>query len=255
MFSWKLEALPKEHVVWHWEDDFSETEKEKLQNWLYTVLETCEKSIAPFPFKLHFHMHRMENKGEPVPWANTWKFPNQAVHFHVDPNYALQDFLNDWTAPHEISHLALPYLGEDLAWFAEGFASFMQCRIMRDMKIYSHEGMHEHFESKWKMLAPHLNSTKSMSQLCMQMREERNYPGMYWGGASFFYLLNQELERQGRSFEWLLGKYLNCCRSNGRNIKDVLSSWDKILGSNTCANSYEEFQSKSASSIKRRLNL
>ena len=59
----------------------------------------------------------------------------QGVRFVVNPTFPLEQFLQDWTAPHELSHLLIPYLGRRHAWFAEGFASYMQYQVMYHMGV------------------------------------------------------------------------------------------------------------------------
>ncbi len=243
----------KSQIVWHWEDEFSELEKEKLQTWLFEVAEHTQKTIGSFPFKMHFHMNRMEGKGEPVPWANTWKYPNQAVHFHVDPAFSLEEFRNDWTAPHEMSHLALPYLGEDNSWFAEGFASFLQCQIMLEMKVYTEESMEAKYASKFDKIKPLVKENKSMLEMCKSMKEKRNYPGMYWGGASYFYLLNEGLEAQGTSFMEVMKSYLACCRFKARGLDKIIEYWDELAQHKTASQLFQDYERLDSKSFFNRL--
>ena len=82
-----------------------------------------ERSIGSYPFTVTYYLSRKDNASEPVPWANTVRSGEQAVEFYVDPSYDLSEFLADWTAPHEISHLSIPYVGRSNMWFSEGYAS------------------------------------------------------------------------------------------------------------------------------------
>ena len=38
----------------------------------------------------------------------------------------LRDYVEDWTAPHELSHLLLPYVSSSDAWLSEGMATYYQ---------------------------------------------------------------------------------------------------------------------------------
>ena len=132
--------LPK-NIAWHWEDHFTPVEKEKLVDWLEQTTEAVQSTLGTYPFTIHFYMHRRDYANEPVPWAHTSRGSEQAVHFHVDPNYELKEFLADWTAPHEISHLSIPFLGKENSWFAEGYATYLQCQVMYTMGEYNQQSL------------------------------------------------------------------------------------------------------------------
>ena len=61
--------------------------------------------------------------------------------------------MNDWTAPHEMSHLAIPYIGEKEVWFAEGFASFMQYQVMMEMGVMTKVLADRAYHSKFSGVA------------------------------------------------------------------------------------------------------
>ena len=122
-------------LVWYWEDTFAKEEKTMVELWVNKVHDATTKLLGPYPFDIHYHIYERANSREPVPWANTWRYPEQSIHFYIDPEYKYESFIEDWTAPHEISHLSLPYIGERNSWFAEGYASFMQYQVMKTMGI------------------------------------------------------------------------------------------------------------------------
>ena len=107
-------------IVWHWEDRFSRQEQQKLKKWLFTITYGVEQTLGIYPFEVHYYIHRRNFASEPVPWANTDRNYKQSVHFHVDPSFSFQEFIDDWTAPHEISHLSIPFVGRNQSWFSEG---------------------------------------------------------------------------------------------------------------------------------------
>jgi len=118
-------------VKWKWEDKFSQTEQDSLKLWINTTMKGIEDLVGAYPFEISIYFHKSKSTREPVLWAHTVRGEEQAVHFYVNPTYfSYQDFISDWTAPHEISHLILPFLGKQNSWFAEGFASYMQYRVM-----------------------------------------------------------------------------------------------------------------------------
>jgi hypothetical protein len=246
-FAVNLDAQSK--LIYTWEDDFTEAEKEKVQTWLGTTYKAVQAKIGEYPFDVYLHIHLKENKGEPCPWANTWRYPKQQIFFHIDPSYPLEDFLNDWTAPHEMSHLAIPYIGEKEAWFAEGFASFMQYQVMIEMGIMTKAEADSAYQSKFSGVEEYFENKNPIGPIAVEKREERNYKAMYWGGANLFFQWNQQLiEKQQQDFCSLFPAYLECCRRNARGVDGVTTSLDEVLGSTIGMNLLQQFREEPSKS-------
>jgi len=239
---------------WNWVDDFSETEKEKLISWVSETQQSVKSKIGNYPFVVHYYFHKISNAKEPVPWAHTKRYPDQEVHFHVDPNFSLQEFINDWTAPHEISHLALPFLGKTNSWFAEGFASFMQYQIMKEMGIINQNELNKKFKIKFDENLKSYDSDLPMIDRAKQIRKKHNYPGMYWGGASFFYAWNQKLSKESNTgLCQLFDSYLQCCRMEDKTLEDIVYSLDRISGKTYGVELLTEFKTGKAKSTVENL--
>jgi len=222
---------PLTSIEWHWEDEFSAAEKEKVEEWLYRVSAATESTIGAYPFTMHFYIHRRNGASEPVPWASTRRYPIQGVDFHIDPSYSLESFLDDWTAPHEISHLSIPYLGRAEAWFAEGFASYMQYQIMQRLGIYSRQEVGDRYWNKIESVRPYFERDLDFVSVSRELQRKNNYPAMYWGGASYFMHMNQQLMAEHKlEFTSLLKEYLLCCRLKDDSLEELIDSWDSLLG-------------------------
>ena len=128
-------------------------------------------------------------------------------------------------------------MGKQNSWFAEGFASYMQYRVMQKMNVISKEQMNEIYAKKFKMISPYyLKKDKNMIECAKNLRQKYQFPAMYWGSAVFFMTLNSRLESTNqKGFTVILKKYLNCCRLKSKHLEDVISAWeelssDKIVG-------------------------
>ncbi len=219
------------NIVFHWEDDFSNDEKKKLITWLNTTSNAAFKLLGNYPFELHFHLYRASSANEPVPWANTIRAGKQGVDFYVNPDFALGDFLKDWTAPHEISHLAIPAVGSENAWFSEGFASFLQGEILVGMSEFPQEEIDAIYQAKRDMAEPFFDSKKPFAKIASRLKRDHDYAALYWGGAGFFAKLDEHLiKTKGIKFAEMLKSYQNCCRLSDQDLDDVVSSFDKISG-------------------------
>lgn len=212
-----------------WEDTFTAAEQSRLEGWIRQTHRAVESVVGPFPMDVHIHMHRREGAREPVPWANTRRYDRQGVNFHVDPGYPPDAFLGDWTAPHELSHLILPYVGRRHAWFAEGFASYMQYRVMQAMGELSAEDAKRRYRRHLERAArrydyPH----RPFVEAAPRLRKARQYPVMYWGGAAYFQQVDEALKHSGSSLRQVLREYLQCCRRDRAQLGDLLAELDRL---------------------------
>lgn len=245
-------------LIWVWEDDFTSEEKEKLTSWISEVNDAAQNVLGPFPFDLTIHFYRQKNASEPVPWAHTRRSGKQSVHFHVDPSFSLTEFREDWTAPHEISHVAIPFLGKKNSWFAEGFATYMQCQVMEAMNVMTSEEVSEKYRSK-------INANKGFfigreepfvhvaNEL---VRKNHNYPAMYWGSVGFFMSLNDKLEEEKNySLTQLISAYQADCRMRDIDMEAMMNSLDSLAGKPYCEDLMELFMQKPAGEVFKGLDL
>ncbi len=238
------------NIVWHWEDYFTSVERQKVERWLTSVATATEATIGVYPFDMHFHIYRRNGSREPVPWANTRRNLAQGVDFHIDPTYSLQSFLDDWTAPHEISHLSIPYLGRNHAWFAEGYASFMQYQIMERLGIYTTDQVLEKYSGKIDRVRHQYDRNQDFVTVARDLQSRNRHSDMYWGGASFFLRLDETLRREHNlTLPELMKEYLTCCRLADDSIEEVIASLDEILGGSICRELLISYQTEPASTL------
>lgn len=231
--------------VWHWEGDFTDQEQSKLTQWIARTVSGVESTVAPYPFDVHIHFHRLAGYDQPVPWANTDRWPRQSVHFHVDPEYPIDDFLADWTAPHELSHLLMPYLGREYSWFAEGFASFMQYQVMVEMGLLSEQQALVQYREKVGRAGDKFNyPALPFAQAASRLRQDRQYPTMYWGGALYFFAVDEKLRQSGSSFVAVLAKYVACCRMPRDSMDELLAELDRLSKSAIFSEQMQQFETR-----------
>lgn len=222
-------APAKAELRFHWEDRFSPSEQQKLTHWLVETQGALEQLVGKFPFDVHLYLHRARSR-EPVPWANTERSYRQGVHFHVDPSFTLEEFKKDWTAPHELSHLVIPYLGRSNSWFAEGFASYMQYQVMHAMGMLSEGHMAQRYSRNLdRAQRNYKHRSRPFTQAASRLRAEGKYPTLYWGGAAYFMYTDQQLVKTGEpGLIEILKTYLDCCRRNRSSLDDLVADFDRL---------------------------
>ncbi len=217
-------------LVWHWDDKFDDAEQAKLREWVSTVAESVEETIAPYPFDVHMHFYRTAGAA-PVPWANTIRSRRQGVNVHVNPDCSRADLLSDWTLYHELAHLFLPFLGRQQSWFAEGFASYMQYQLMHSAGVLSADDMWARYREKIERAQSRYDMPdRTFTEAAQALRARRDFPTEYWGGAVYFLRVDAELRRRGSSVPELVRAFVACCRLEARNFDALIGTLDRLAG-------------------------
>ena len=223
-----------------WQDKFSAPEQQKLSQWLAFSHQATLEVLGPYPFEMQLYVYRRAGN-EPVPWANTWREHSQQIHFYVAPQFSRQQFIADWTAYHEMAHLALPFLGQDKAWFAEGFASYMQYQIMQQAGLI--DSAASFVATKFAPQRKHYLQQLSMADTAAQLLRQRRYASAYWGSAQFFVVAERLLRQQGKAtLSQQIQRYQQCCRLQDNNLQQLVQSLDTLSESTLYSQLLQQFQ-------------
>ncbi|MFK8046099.1 MAG: hypothetical protein AB8B72_11435 [Crocinitomicaceae bacterium] len=252
------DTLEKNYQVhYEWEDDFEEQDKIKLQTWIEEISEVTQSTIGTYQFDVYYHFHQSKGN-EPVPYAHTSRQTNhQAVHFYVNPKFSLPEFMADWTAQHEISHLSLPFVGKKNMWFSEGYATYMSRQIMINQGIYTaleFDSIYYHRIKGDKYISA-LDSF-TIPKVCQKLKSNHNYPSIYYAGSSYFYIANQQLKKNHQtSLMDVIKKYQVTKRLKDKGLKDVLKSLDDVIGDRTFTDLYSDFENNSTYEVLNMMQL
>lgn len=231
-------------IVWHWENRFEKEEVYKIKQWLGKIDEAVIDTYGKYPFEMHFYMHRSKSGNEPVPWAHTTRGKDQGVHFHVNTSYSLADFLGDWTAQHEISHLSIPFVGKENAWFSEGYATFMQCQVMEVQGVMSSEEVDQKYAMKLANCKKAFQTNLAVPQAADSLKKAWNYPAMYWGGVSFFWKLDAAYQSKlNMSLPQVINAYVSCCRVGDSRPEKLCEALDQITETSIASELLIKYQS------------
>ncbi|MDA7804342.1 hypothetical protein N8987_07220 [Crocinitomix sp.] len=234
-------------LIWYWDSPFSLEEKAKLTDWIEQVFKATEKTLGDYPFDVHIHFERADNSKNPVPFglASRRGGINQ-VRLYVNPAASLDELLEDWTAPHELSHLSIPFLGKKNKWFLEGFATYLSRKTLITMGVMTDIEYERMYLDKIKATKKYFNSsTKTFVEVADSLVSHHSYSSFYWGGSSFFMTLDKKLEHLDKMpFIDVLKEYQHCCRLSDNSLLDVIESFDKIIGESIVSELMENYRIK-----------
>lgn len=218
-------------LIFYWQAGFTGPEKQKIQDWLCLNYRQVNDLIGPFSAKVEVYLYRRDGAVEPVPWASTDRGGDQQIrlqqlHFYVDPRFPMAQFLADWTAVHEFSHLALPLLDRADQWFAEGFASYMQVKIQHQQGFVADP--RSYYQQKLQPQLHLLDQDQPMIPLLQQLMQQRRFKAGYWGSVLWFVEAETLLKRRGGDWGSLIRQYQQQRRFKDRDLAAVIASFDML---------------------------
>ena len=181
---------------------------------------------------------------EPVPSAYVVRGGMPSVHLFINQRRPLSEFLSDWSAVHELSHLLLPYIRPEDAWLGEGMASYYQ-DVLR-----GRAGMIPAADAWQHMHASFRRAMQSMPGVTLADATERMYRDgafmrVYWSGAAIMLLADQRLRTRSngvQSLDLALARLRECCLSpeTGWSALDLFAQLDRLTGTTVFAELYEQ---------------
>ena len=189
--------------------------RDKLGHWLQRAVETTAGLYGVFPqARVNVIVEPVTWGTGPVPFGRVVRGGVGTVLFYVRPDQPLEQFLGDWTAVHEFSHLALPYIDREDAWLSEGLATYYQNLLrVRSGAIAEH--------AAWAAMVAgfargrrETDQHQSLAAACREMHREGRYMRVYWSGVAYALTMDTRLrERSGgtQSLDSALRALRDCC--------------------------------------------
>ena len=180
---------------------------------------------------------------EPVPWAYVLRGGSPSAHFFINQRRPLEEFLTDWTAVHELSHMLLPYIRFEDAWLSEGTASYYQ-NVLR-----ARAGMITVPDAWQRMHSGFRRGQKSMPGISLADATERMFRDgafmrVYWQGAAIMLMADQRLRSRTagkQSLDTALAQLRDCCLSpdTAWQARELLEKLDELTGTTIFGELYE----------------
>jgi predicted metalloprotease with PDZ domain len=139
----------------------------------------------------------------------------EGVHFYINPDRPDEEFIKDWTAYHELSHLFIPYPGQRSIWVSEGMASYYQNVLQfRAGLLTEQQAWQKLYNGFERGRLDSRGDGLTLGELSAVLREKHAFMRAYWSGALYFLEADIALRRHsdGRmTMDDVLRAYGNCC--------------------------------------------
>lgn len=225
--------------------DFTDPQKQVLRAWLTQVGETVVLLHGELPrpqIRLALQPYPARS---PVPFARVLRNEPQGVLFYINPDFPLQDYVSDWTAYHELSHLFIPYPGMPDIWFSEGLASYYQNILQYRAGLLDREATLEKLRAGFQRgRDDDQHADMTLTELSAEMRERRAFMRVYWSGALYFLEADIRLRRQTDNrltLDDVLRDFGACCLMDTRdwNGLQMAQEFDRLAGADLKAAVFE----------------
>lgn len=218
-------------------DGSPSVEVEEMVSWLSQEARMVQSSIGKLPFsEVEIILFPNARARQPVPIAYVTRGGGPALHLRINQRRLHHEFIKDWTATHELSHLFLPFVVPEDAWFYEGLASYYQ-NVIR-----SRGGLMSQADAWSNILYGFRRGSREaeVRQISLRDATERMYRGepfmyVYWGGAAMMLLADVKLRRDSDgqwSLDRLVREFDSCCvdKTKEWTAKEILSKFDAFYG-------------------------
>lgn len=154
--------------------------------------------------------------------------PSVMLLVHDDiPEAAL---VRDWTAVHELSHLAMPRMYEEDRWLSEGLATYFQ-------EVLRARGGLIGQDDAWSAIASGFERGRAVGSGRTLWREARDmmrtgaFRRVYWAGAAWALEADLELRRRGHTLDGVISA--SRVRWSSRGVwhgRELLEECDRVVG-------------------------
>jgi len=152
-----------------------------------------------------------------VPFGRVVRDGGETVELFVNQNRPLADYLDDWTATHEFSHLMVPFLGRKHRWISEGFAQYYQNVLL------TRSGAYDDIRAWQKIYDGLERGRRSSPDLSPNRAAEdgvrKSLMKVYWSGAAIALMADVALRDRSsgaESLDTVLDRLQACCLPGDR---------------------------------------
>jgi hypothetical protein len=160
---------------------------EPLLQWIERSSGIVSAYYGTFPTRA-LRIEVVPEDGGGVRGGKTWGYHGGFIRVEVGRDVTEAQLMDDWVLVHEMTHLALPDVGDAQSWFSEGLAVYVE-GVAREQA--GNRTQQDVFAEQMKQMP------RGMPQAGDQGLDHTHTWGRtYWGGAMFCFLADVEIHRR-----------------------------------------------------------
>lgn len=179
--------------------------------------------------------------GKRVTGGTTFGQPAPLIRLRVGRQVAAADLLDDWVLVHEMTHLALPDIGEDHAWLAEGLAVYIEgvARVQA-----GNRSIEDVFAEEQRSMPRGMPGQEDPG-----LDHDHSWARTYWGGAMFCLLADVQIRQRTANRYGLQDAMQAVLRASGGlaagwDINRVFATGDAAVGVPVLSELYAQAKDK-----------
>ena len=213
--------------------------KSAVIKWLQHSREAVSQYYGLFPINIEdLTVTIDEEEGDSVGLGTTNAEERQAaIEIRIGEDISESRLMHDWTATHEMTHLAMPILGRADRWVAEGMATYVEPIARLQLGQVSPEEI-------WGDLAR--NAPRALRRQDKGFRGTRDLGELYWGGAIWCLLADIQIRQKTQNRFGFQDAMRGIVKSGATvfsdySARDALKSGDEAIGASVLVPLYEQF--------------
>jgi hypothetical protein len=160
---------------------------EPLLEWIKRSLGIVTAYYGNFPTS-SLRIQVVSEDGGGVHGGKTWGYRGGFIRVQAGRDVTAAQLLDDWVLVHEMTHLALPDVGDDQSWFSEGLAVYVE-GISREQA--GNRTQQDVFAEQMKQMPRGMPQDGDRG-----LDHTHTWGRTYWGGAMFCFLADVEIHRR-----------------------------------------------------------
>ena len=177
--------------------------------------------------------------GDGVRSGKTWGYHGGFIRIQVGREVTESQLMNDWVLVHEMTHLALPDVGDDQNWFSEGLAVYVE-GISREQA--GNRSEQDVFAEQMRQMPRGMPQPGDRG-----LDHTHTWGRTYWGGAMFCFLADVEIHRRTANRFGLQDAMRAVAKASGGLSADwpisrVLATGDSATGTHVLEDMYAQMK-------------
>jgi len=216
---------------------------DQLVGWIRRSLGIVSAYYGRFPTP-SLRIQITPQSGDGVTGGQTFGERGAFIRVRVGRDVTEAQLLNDWVLVHEMTHLALPDVGDDHEWLAEGLAVYIEGIARAQAGNRSETDV---WQEEMRAMPSGLPQAGDQG-----LDHTHTWGRTYWGGAMFCLLADVEIHQRSGNRLGLQDAMRAVARSSGGLVTDwpiarVFSTADAVTGTTVLADLYAQMKDRPVS--------